>query len=284
MSVDSIERRLDGYALLEMAAEKLARLCVSVLGWKLDQRSTDPTAALVFLSEFTLPATRHVILEGHRGWSVMLDNTPNADVDRVPFMAARLHTRALRVVHSPERRWQQPGKPEYLLTHEARIVQYSDRSADILKSVYLSASKGEQATFEVHDATPDQIPLRAYVDASKRNKRERFTADQLGALLNAFGAQVITGADFAQARAFILLHDPAVKAVPKGTPAERDNPAQVYFQMGVDWSDATHQRVPNWYDSVIRSMEQALVYDPAYQERAQPYLRKAYAARRKHPR
>jgi hypothetical protein len=281
MSVDSIERRLDGYALFEMPHEELARRLADELDWVMVERTSSHERALPYLSEFTWPATRHVVFPGHRGWSAMLDNTPNADVDRVPFMANRLQTRAIRVVNSPERRWKKEGLPDYLLTWESRIVQFSDRSVEIEKSIVLNAAVGETSEFDVHDEGSGAPVLQHFVDTTQKRTRERFTTNQLAALVNAFGTDILTEHDLVQCDDFVLLNDPTTSwAASKGTPAERDNPAWYYFQMGVAWSNRA-QKSANWYDSVIQYLEKAVTFDPTYEAQARSYLSKAYVARKK---
>jgi hypothetical protein len=113
-------------------------------------------------------------------------------------------------------------------------------------------------------------------------KRDRFTSEQLMALVAALGSRVITEQDFAQAGEYHLFTDPTVKrAASRGTPEERDNPAWHLYQAGVLWSDRSHQRVPNWYDSVINYMEDAVAFDPGYEARARKYLKQAYRAKEK---
>jgi hypothetical protein len=147
MRIDSIERRLEGYALIELSVAELAKRFVQELNWRLNHRTKDSGEALEFLSQFTWPATRHVLVAGRPGWSVLLDNTPNADVDRVPFMAGRLAVRAIRVVDSRDHRSERADP--FLSNLESRIVQVSDRSFDIQKSVFLAVDRAADTEFHV---------------------------------------------------------------------------------------------------------------------------------------
>jgi hypothetical protein len=79
-----------------------------------------------------------------------------------------------------------------------------------------------------------------------------------------------------------LLRDPSITAASmQTTPAQRDDPAWTYFQLGVQWSGNATKSL-NWYDSVIQYMEKAVAFDPDYADRVAPYLNKAYAAKKKH--
>jgi hypothetical protein len=279
MRVDTVERRLEGYALLQKPVRDLVVCFTRDLHWQQVKHTENPDEAIRFLSEFTFPATRHVLFSAVEDWSVLLDNTPSADVDRVPFMANQLKTRAIRVVNSPERRWQKEGLPDFYISFEARIVQYSDKSVDIPLSIYLCVDRGSKAEFQILKQDHCDIDPLNFTAPNKARIRERFSFQQLSSLVEALGSRAVTAENFLSAKNYYLFADPHTKTTPKGTPEDRDNPAWHYFQSGVQWSQPSHRHA-NWYDSVISAMEKAIVYDPSLHDKAQRYLEPAYRAKK----
>jgi hypothetical protein len=139
------------------------------------------------------------------------------------------------------------------------------------------ADDGGRWTFET---SGDPLPIEASFAYDAPRKKDRFTRENLRALLSAVGPGPLTERGLLDAPRFALLAEritnPALRHRVEAAACsleEADDPAFGYFQRGLSWlpNMRTHAA------SVIADFERAAEINPDYEPRVRAYLREAHA-------
>ena len=266
---------ISGYGLLELPfGEVVGRVR------QIDQRpdlpqmkviATTGAAAdvLAHLSVRTFPATRLALVK-HGGWTALLTNATHGSdfADHQRWMGKWLNVRSLRVVDH-DARWWKRGAFRERLSYAARILEVFQADGSALRSIAL-ADDGGRKVFETY-GTPFPVESSFAHDAPRR--KDRFTTDNLHAVLRAVGTVPLTEEAFLTADTFALLEQPIVDeawrervAAAACTLEEADDPVRGYFRRGMNAESP---------DMVVRCLERAIELDPSLEPAARNQLERA---------
>lgn len=268
-------RFLTGYGLADCPLAHCAKLltsykCGEGFGgeMRLLETTRDPGRALRHLSLLSWPDSRHVLFPVGDACCALINNSRNGSDyhDYVYGLATHLETRFARVVNRPPRIWSNGGNRE-VLEWEARMFVLCDASGEVIRSVSCSDDGGrwDFSEYGIRHA----IESTFLYDA--RRKRDRFTAQQLEALIPAFGFPSVTPESFLSAGRY-LLFDISGRPVKTCTIAQADDPAFGYYERGQSWLPymATHAT------SVIADFERCVRINPKYEPLVRSALDEAY--------
>ena len=236
-----------------------------------ERTAVDVDAALAYLSLRTHPVTRLVTVDLGEWTGVLTNGRNGSDFnDHQNWVGASRPAPTIRVVDA-EARWWQRGELREHLGYEARIVEVRDGSGGLVRSISC-ADDGGRWTFETA-GTP--FPIEATFDYGARRKRDRFTRENLHALLREIGPSPLTAASFTRAPRFALvaerIADDAWRTRVEAdacTLEEADDPAMGYLRRGMSYVPhmATHAA------SVVADLEKSLLLDPTLEARVRPHL------------
>ncbi len=156
------------------------------------------------------------------------------------------------------------------MQYEARIVEHHAHDSGT-RSITCT-DDGGRWTFDVA-GTP--LPIEEQFDYDARRKRDRFTKQNLAALIRSIGARSVTADDLEHTHDFRL-----VAATPRDdgwrdridaqacSAADAADPAHGYFQRGMGWVDhmATHA------SSVVADLGKAVLLNPEFEPRCRQAL------------
>jgi hypothetical protein len=270
---------LSGYGLVEASFERTAdgfgaQAHADASQIRVVKVTSSAAEAVDHLSLRTHPATRLVLVD-RGGWTGALTNHRNgSDFSDYQYSAARsLGVRTIRVVDSNARWWTRDGLRERL-AYEARIFELHGHDDSTLRSI-TCADDGGRWVFETSGSP---LPIEASFDYDAPRKKDRFTRNNLRALLTAVGPGPLTDATFLKAPRFGLLAErwmnDAWRARIEAAACsleEADDPAFGYYQVGMSYVDYLDTHAT----SVIASFERAIAINPAYEPRVREYLRQA---------
>lgn len=272
---------LGGYGLLRLPlVEAASAITVGPPRQEWDRRivatGQSPSAALDFLATVTWPATRYVLFALDHDWTVIANNQKGGSevADVLRRVRSGRPVTAVRVVDHDDTFVEQNGF-RVRRRFGARIVEIQADGED-LRSI-ACAEDGGRWTF--HTAGRP-LPVEAQFDHDARRIRDRFTHENLDALLRSIGARSIEAADLANANAVTLLtmtpHDDQWHRRIESrscTIEEADDPAFGYFERGMGWVEhmAAHPI------SVIADLGKAILLDPSLEPRCRPALDRARA-------
>lgn len=266
-----------GYGLIQLPLPGATTAVVqSTPEWRRQVVAQDQPVAVArhFLDTVTWPPTRYVLFALDATWTVVVNNQRGgSDVaDLVRAIRRSEPALAVRVVDHDAVDAVQNGF-RVRTQYEARMVEI--QSDGEVRRTITCADDGGRWSFETTGAP---LPVEAQFDYEARRRRDRFTRQDLDALLQSLGASAVTEADFDQALGFTLLtstpHDPQwlsrIEAL-ACTAAEAADPAHGYWQRGMSWVDHIETHAP----SVVADLGKAMLLNPAFEERCRPALEMA---------
>ena len=269
---------LSGYGLVEATFEHTAdrfgsHARADQAQMRLVKVTSSAAEALEYLSLRTHPATRLVVVDLGRWTGVLTNDRNGSDFSDDQYWAARaLRVRTIRVVDS-DARWWRRGKLRERLAYEARILELHGPDDSILRSI-ACADDGGHWVFET-SGTP--LPIEASFDYDASRKKDRFTRNDLHALLMDLGPGPLTDQTFLEAPRFALLaerwNDAWRAQIEAGACSleEADDPAFGFYRRGMSY--VAH--LETHATSVIADFERAIEIDPKYEPRVREYLREA---------
>ncbi len=266
---------ISGYGLLELPFDEVVGRVRQI-----DQRpdlpqmhvigtTGAPADVLAHLSIRTFPATRLALVK-HGGWTAFLTNARHGSdfADHQRWMGKWLNVRSLRVVDR-DARWWKRGAFRERLSYGARILEVFQADGSALRSIAL-ADDGGRKVFETY-GTP--FPVESSFAYGAPRRKDRFTMDNLHAVLRAVGTAPLTEEAFLTADTFALIEQPIVNEAWREsvfaaacTLEEADDPVRGYFNRGMN-ADAP--------DVVIRCLERAIELDPSLEPSAREQLARA---------
>lgn len=279
-SIDQIvANAVSGYGLFRLPVAETVDAIVATPGehgW--DRRvlgTGEPlSVALDFLDVVTWPATRFAAFALDASWTVVVNNLRGgSDVaDLIQEMDLTRPDTTVRVVDHCASFVVQNGY-RIRTQYEARIVDVHSRGATT-RSI-ACADDGGRWTFDVAGVP---LPVEKDFDYSARRKRDRFTRENLAALLQSIGARPVTPTDLKHAHRFTLMTAwpgnrrwrDRITAFACST-EEAADAAHEYFLRGMGWADhvATHAT------SVVSDLGRAILLNPAFEPRCRAALDEA---------
>lgn len=266
-------RFLSGYGIAQCSIDRcwdsLARFAHGdTSSMRLLETTGDPERALVHLSRLSWPDTRHVLFATDDCSSVLVNNSRNGSdyADYAACMAQHLQTRFARVVCRAGREWSN-GIEREVMQYEARMFCLYGASGEEIRTV-ACADDGGRWSFNT-SGFPHPVESEFPYDA--RRKRDRFTAEHLNRLIDAFGLQSANADTFLSAEKYLLIDLPARKA-DFCSIAEADDPAYGYYRRGLGWVAYMETHAA----SVIADFERCVHINPGYEPRVRAMLAEAY--------
>jgi hypothetical protein len=276
MSEAAPPRYLQGYGLIEVPLERcLSALADAEIGTRSVLRlqgEARPPDASVYLSQLTWPATR-LALFAVEGWTAVLTNSSHgSDFNDHQFHCSRLcQAHTIRVVDHPARFVEAAGQ-RFRRAYEARIFHLADENGATVRSVFC-IDDGGRWDFAAYGGQP--LPVEASFDYRARRKRDRFTHENLLALLAALGIVTPVGKAFAQAQRVVLFAEEMRDAVWAAeieasacTPEQADDPALDYWRLAMTYVPHMQTHAVD----VVRNLMLATSIQPALAVEAADYL------------
>lgn len=279
-AADEASRWLEGYGL----ANASLALCVNALtcvpaengcrlpggcdNYSLVRFETDAEQALSFLSPFTPPVVRHVLVEFSSEWTLCLNNSlPDLSFAHDgPSLAQRTGSRVFRVVDSPSRVWRN-GKVKRVMCWEARIFTEYAPDGREEKTILATNDGGTWKWF----VTPGlRYAIEQEFNYEAQRIKARFTSENLRSLVASLGAGVPEAELLMAADKFALLQSPGEpdRVV---TREELDDPAYGYYQRGL----SLLPYIKTHADSVIHDLELATEINPQYEAKVREHIEAA---------
>jgi hypothetical protein len=272
---------LRGYGLIELSLDD----CVARLdGAGLARRSTlrlEPAssreAAVEYLGHLTHPATRWALFAVNEHWTALVNNLRGGSdfADDMYFVSDICRARVCRVVDQ-DGGWRTIGDYRVRSGYPARIFELVEPGrtsfGDVARSIHAMLD-GDRWDFAASGER--RLPIEETFDYGARLKRDRFTSENLDALLASLGVEPpVVEAFETTARVFLVAARlenrswrKAVEADAQ-TPAQADDPGYAYLQRGLDWIPfmKTHA------SSVVWDLTRAVLLNPELSEQARPHL------------
>lgn len=274
----SAERFLRGYGLVRLPVDELAELMIAAptkrAALSEGDRTTLPARAVTFLSTLTHPATRHVLFPLTDRWSVVVNNERNGSDfnDTQSWIARRTPATTIRVVDTAAATAIR-GEFKVRMGYEARIVEILQGETPLRTIVCMD--DGGRWVFET---TGEPLSVEAGFNYSARRKKDRFSSDNLDALLTSLGARRARASDFVNAPLCILIneemHDETWRRrlhADACSIEEADDPAYGYYLRAMSWV----QHMTTHAESAALDLTMAVLLNPAYDRRAKPHLKRA---------
>jgi hypothetical protein len=275
------ESVLRGYGLIRLPLpDAAAAIAVSPpeQGWnRRVVASGQPLAvAIDYLDTVTWPATRYALFPLDDHWTIVVNNQRGGTevADLFGHMKKRQPAMAVRVVDH---------EASFVIRNGFRVRQrYAapiveiQADGEMIRSI-ACANDGGHWTYDSFGAP---FPIEAPFDSTARRKRDRFTRENLDALLRSVGARLVTPADLEHAPHFTLLamtprkEDWRIRIESDALSTEEaDDPAYGYLRRGLGWVDhmATHAT------SVVSDLGRAILLNPDLEPRCRPALDRARA-------
>lgn len=280
-TADRGTRFLSGYGLVNAP---LAHCSEAIRDARLPRRSvlrlSRETASrdqvVDYLSHLTVPPTRLALFAAARDWTAVVTNERDgSDFDDYREAFGRLtRARTVRVVDHAESFAFVRGVRERR-RYAARIFELFDAAGEPVRSI-TCADDGGRWVFET---VGEPLPPEASFNYGARRKRDRFTHENLGALLAWLGIPTPIADAFEQATRFELVREDLADQewaarVEACTPEQADDPGYGYFQRGLGWVEFMETHA----ESVAWDLTKAVFLNPSLAEGADEYLR---AARRR---
>jgi hypothetical protein len=228
-----------------------------------------------YLAHLTHPATRLVLFPVASDWTAVVTNKRDGSdfADHHRVFGQRTGATTVRVVDQSERVVTVREVRERL-RYSARIFELFDPSGEPVRSI-ACADDGGQWVFETFG---DPLPPEASFNYGVRRKRDRFTHENLLALLAWLGIAIPLADAFERAPTFELVREEladrewaaAVEAA-ACTPDQADDPGYAYFQRGLGWARFMETHA----ESVVWDMTKAVFLNPALREEADECLQAA---------
>ncbi|HEX6700665.1 MAG TPA: hypothetical protein VF101_08045 [Gaiellaceae bacterium] len=273
-------RYLSGYGLvgrgLDKCVERLAgakiakRSVLEARGWALRDE------AIAYLDHLTFPATRLVLFAVNEQWTAVLTNARDGSDfnDHQLFFGELCDARTCRVVDREPRRGTANGY-RYRLGYAARIFELDGPDGENLRTIYAMDDGGRWDFPAVGD---QPLVVESTFDYGARRKSDRFTSENVRAVLASLGVEPPVPEAFERADRFLLLHERMTSRrwarrieADASTPEEQDDPARGYIERGLDW--VPHMRTHA--SSVVVDLTKAVLLNPDHAASAEPHLRKA---------
>jgi hypothetical protein len=272
----TVPHHLRGYGLIELAldrcAERLAGAEIPSGRLERAHRAASREQTVAYLRHLTFPATRYALFAVNDRWTAIVNNARDGsdlhDEQRGVSLATRART--CRVVDQSGGTTRVRGY-KVRTGYPGRIFVLAGRDGEPLRQVHCVLD-GDRWDFSVH-GTP--LAAEAAFDYDARRKRDRFTSDNLRALLASLGVvpAVPEAFDAADRVALLAARRPnqevalAIEAA-ACTPEQADDPGYGYFQRGLDWVG----HVETHAVSIVWDMARAVLLNPDLEADARPYL------------
>ena len=276
-------RYLSGYGLIELPlSDCIERLDgVELLGGSTLRRPQMTAGsrddAIQYLDHLTVPATRWVLFAAGARWTAVLTNLREGSdfADRYRGIADVCRARTCRVVDKPGVR-QRVGEFEVRMAYPARIFELAEPrpSVSVVVRSIAAALDGDRWVFET-SGEPLLVEERFTYDA--RLKRDRFTTENLNALLASLGVAVPVAEAFASAESVWLLAEEfgaeyrSFIEAWACTTAQADDPGFGYFNRALGWVP----HMDTHAESVVWDLTKAILLSPGLAGETQPYLDEA---------
>jgi hypothetical protein len=231
--------------------------------------------AIAFLSHLTHPPTRLALIPLGGKWTAVLNSRRDGSVfEHQEFFGGFCRARTIRVVDHPSR-FVGVGGRRWRKAYEAHMVTLRDPQGDNVRTI-LCMNDGGRWDFEAYGGEP--LAVEASFDYGARRKSDRFTHENVLALLESLGVPESVHQSFARAERLQLFHQDVRDAVWAAeietsacTPEQADDPA---FSL---WTSAMSS-VPHMQthaSSVVLYLTEALLLNGDLQPEAEPYLEAA---------
>lgn len=266
---DLASRFLSGYGI---AACSVSATIASLRGvaddrLRLVKSTADSAEAIQHLSLLTWPATRHVAFAASANATAFVNNGRNGSdyADQKVWLASLLQTNFARIVTREGRVWSR-GDEREVLQYEATIFELWGDDSTPIRSVACTNDGGRWSFNEVGNRNPfeDSFPY----DAPR--KRDRFTAEHIRQLTEAYGLPWVTPEVFLNANEYYLLKSETTP-IDSCTIDEADDPARGYYLRGLDWA----RHMQTHASSVIADFERCIQINPDYEPKVRLALDEA---------
>ena len=222
---EALPRYLSGYGLIEAEVEH----CVAALdGQEIGTQSVfrrGPIAvrdeAIAFLSHLTHPPTRLALGPLGGRWTAVLNNRRDgSDFEQQEFFSRFCQARTIRVVDHPSR-FVVTGGRRWRKAYEAHMVTVRDEQGESVQTI-ICMNDGGRWGFQAYGGEP--LAAEAGFDYGARRKRDRFTHENVLALLESLGVpQRFSSPSLAPT---VFSSSIRRSATPSGQPRSRRRPAR----------------------------------------------------------